>query len=771
MKPIPVVLLGWMLLTAGDFATANPAGLPAADWTQLQRDKVLVASTTFKQSFTPYIDSELPVFVTSDAVLNAYHVLLDESLARAELRQSMVLPDLLDHLWQRLPKAVAGVTGDDALAKAAQRRATLVLAVAFGLLDRKAPGLPSDLAALAGDEVRKIEEARGTGKPSWLGLADPGFLEWDYSRFSPRGFYGRSDRLRRYFRCVAWLQAVPFRVNKREEFLAMMMLGNALFREQPRMSGLLGNWYIPPRFAGFFEAWRGFLGSDDNWDITALNYESRYNDDDGGFSLGKDDDQLARVAEEFLKKAKDRKRERINDQLAAPPAGPDTIEEPQFRLLSAYQLPDAVLFQQTTDLRTIKPPRPLPDGMEVAAALGSDFATRWLHDRVPEQVARVLETSRKDWLQPRPSWQTCLYQDYLNCLAALVDAPEPDAPDFMRGEAWQRKSCATVLGGWAQMRRTWVLQAKTNTFYAGLTEMVPGFVEPDPEFFQRLLAVGSRTLSLLQTAGAFADDPEEEVLADLRVLSESYHRWAAHPDEEENADVTEMNAPTRGEDRLTMFGMPKNINAGPAEVEAAPDEDVSVRQAKCRKAEAEWEQKVADFADHVLAEYAAADEARRAVMLKRLMVPTASSLHNRWLDFIDMVSRIESLAQKQLRKVPLSPADRSYMKDFGFTLARAMFYDSNSYESPRDDAMKVVDVFSGPTGNLHIAIGRPHAIYVLYPWQGKDILCIGAVLPYHEFADPARLTDADWKARLDGPPDKRPPAPAWYAPLLGEHGL
>jgi hypothetical protein len=38
------------------------------------------------------------------------------------------------------------------------------------------------------------------------------------------------------------------------------------------------------------------------------------------------------------------------------------------------------------------------------------------------------------------------------------------------------------------------------------------------------------------------------------------------------------------------------------------------------------------------------------------------------------------------------------------------------------------------------------------------------VLPYHEFAHPTRLTDAEWKALLDSP--QRPELPAWVRPVF-----
>lgn len=51
---------------------------------------------------------------------------------------------------------------------------------------------------------------------------------------------------------------------------------------------------------------------------------------------------------------------------------------------------------------------------------------------------------------------------------------------------------------------------------------------------------------------------------------------------------------------------------------------------------------------------------------------------------------------------------------------------------------------------LEAGIARPRELFVLYPWQGRDVLCRGAVLPYHEFATDRRLTDTEWRALLDG---------------------
>lgn len=769
------------LTLAGQERDASP--LSTADQAKLDKEKVLVTNREYRQSFSPYIDSGLPVFITSDALLNAYHVLLEESAARLEFAQSRRLAPLLRHLWERLPKAAASVTGNPPLAKAAHRRATLVLTVAMELLGESTPRLAADLQSLVTEEVKRISAATGSGKPEWLGSPDPGFLALDYSRYMPRSFYVRSERMQRYFRAVSWLQSIPFRVEKDEEALAILMLTNALIREQPSL-GRYRDWYIRPEFARFLNAWGAFLGKSDDLDVSSLVFQTWRHDpfDLSGAGIEKD---LKGCQQEMLRAVRRAGAGQINDQQATAPsdpfkdplansaADPFASQEPQFRILTAYQLPDAVLFQRTTDLRFIKN-RKFPNGMEIAASLGSEFAANWLPAHDPG-ILPVIEKSRPFLFPrraPRPWTGASLYDDFLYCMAALLDAPDPAAPPFLRGEAWQRKSCGTVLASWAQMRRTFVLQAKTNVSFGGATTMLPGFVEPDPEFFQRFLELAARTLSLLNDSGALQPDTEEEIIFDLERLKAAFLEWSAHPEMEDELFGTEFDAPTRGLNRLKLIDIPevhRPESEPPKEDEKA--EERAASESKAKKERSEWETRVAKGAERVMNELKTSDGARRTAMLQKLALPDESSLHDRWMGLIRMSARIESLAQKQLRQAAFSETERDFIRNFGFTLARAMFYDSNSYESPRDDAMKVVDVFAGRDGYLHAGIGRPRAIYVLYPWQGKEILCHGTILPYHECVLPERITDAAWKTKLDAPARERPPVPEWFAPLLGEQGL
>jgi hypothetical protein len=157
---------------------------------------------------------------------------------------------------------------------------------------------------------------------------------------------------------------------------------------------------------------------------------------------------------------------------------------------------------------------------------------------------------------------------------------------------------------------------------------------------------------------------------------------------------------------------------------------------------------------------------------------TDLDIASKWNRLVDVCQRLEILAHKQLRQVPFNAEENGFLKNYGKQLANIMLYGGNSYFNPRDDAPRIVDVFTNPTidedlrvgieKHLLVGTGKPRFLWVLYPVKGKEFLCRGAVLPYHEFPHPQRLTDAAWKTLLNSP--QCPEPPAWIQPLIGEDG-
>ena len=432
----------------------------------------------------------------------------------------------------------------------------------------------------------------------------------------------------------------------------------------------------------FFEAFRALIGPCDDWDIVTASEETR-----DGLRLNLDANGLEEKRQLLISRAKTRNEgPKINDQLRFAPFDPEEVAEPNFRIMSAYRVPSAMLFQRTTDLRRFK--RPFPNGLELCVALGSSFARDHLHGFQKDKLLHTIMS-----MEPM-FYGHSLYFDYLNALRALLDDPEPKAPDFMKSHAWQAKSCNTVLGGWAQLRHTLGLHIKETVCYTCAASPPPGFVEPEPLFFGRMANLAKRTGQLLEQAGAFG--------APSIALSKSHFSWS-------------LKGIIRWfEDAFTPGDIPEVLREGPYE----PD-------------------------------------------LKAL-----------WRSLGEICRELEEIASKQLEGVALIDTDDAFsiFQWYGESLARIMLYGGNSYFSPRDDAPRIIDVYTNPgMGHLHVGIARSRRVYVLYPWQGRNILCEGAILPYYEFVNKHRLTNSSWKKRLDSA--ARPAIPQWIQPAIWRQGI
>jgi hypothetical protein len=710
-------------------AAARQCGLSDADISALATNRILVADQAYKQIFSAYLSGERPLFITSDSLLNAYHVLYEESIFRLENARAARLPEILKLILKNIEDTDAHLSGNPTLAAAAKRRAMLVTGVALKLLDDSFQFKDKAMNATLDQEVKRIGKAEGVEKPEWLGKPDASFTALDYSRYKPRGFYTRSERLQRYFRAVAWLQSIPFRVSQNEELLAILMLGNSLaksaFQDFSKRQEVLA----------FFRAYSSFVGAGDDWDLIMAANEARteLRMDLAGNDLPKKRTELIKAAEQHGEGPK------INDQIRFAPDNPQMVAEPNFRIISAYRTPCAILFQRSTDIRRFK--RSYPSGLEVAAGLGSAFAKEHLADPQKEDLLKTIAACQ-------PCFQgDGLFIQYLEALKALLDKPEKDAPDFMKTEAWTIKSCNTALAGWAQLRHTWVLQAKQTVNYLGMTRPPKGFVEPEPAFFSRMAALADATRKLLKEAGAFEENHEETI----RVL-ENFIRILERVEDDDGLYKKVSKLPR---DEQMSFELPFML--------MLVHPTVAKEGAKAFKEQKEW------FS--ILIADMKKGESDRHPELKKVLREYEFDLDESWGQLEKVSRRLEAIAHKQLRHAELNDDENDFIGGYGRTIAGIMLYGGNSYLTPRDDAPRVVDVYANPQagGFLEVGIARPRKLYVLYPWQGKPVLCVGAVLPYYEFVATARLTDESWKETLDS--EKRPVLLKWLAPIVSGGAL
>jgi hypothetical protein len=92
-------------------------------------------------------------------------------------------------------------------------------------------------------------------------------------------------------------------------------------------------------------------------------------------------------------------------------------------------------------------------------------------------------------------WNRNLYWGWLYSLRALIEGFDEGYPSFMRTQAWEKKELNAALASWTELRHDTILYAKQSytPVETSIPPSVPGYVEPVPEFYGRLLALTQMT--------------------------------------------------------------------------------------------------------------------------------------------------------------------------------------------------------------------------------------------------------------------------------------
>ena len=680
------------------------AGLSEAEQVQLQRDKILITNNTYRQIFSAYVFNNEPVFITSDSVLNAWQVLYGDTLQRLEEQFSWDLSADLDHALRELPKEAPEGIPKEVFASAL-KRSILVLGTASRLMGGAWSGGREIDEAIA-EEVREIEDANRVSLPGWLNKEGTDLLGIDHAVFRPSGIYADSDHLQRYFRAVRWLQTVPFDPKRDDQSTAMLLIMKSL--GQSSSVSRISQLYAP------------IMGEATTADLALL------------------ERQLSREEHPSLNQL----RSALN-------------ELQELVVLSSRTLPDLRMFESTTSIL-----RPFPSSMEIGSLLGSSLASESLKGE-PSMIGQI------DKCRGELNEHGSLYEFHLSCLAQLFAPPEPEAPAFMKTEAWQRKSLNSALGGWAQLRHAWGLQGQEFVKSFGMIggPRPVGFVEPNPEFFRKFSKLIALTQSRLGQAdtnsGHAVKLPRRaaELIPMVRDLIEPMKQWKIAQDGQKEPTPVELEAfrkrcrPTW--ERVRFFlpvveGGGVRISGSGGSPDFTPDFSIDDPERLIQTL-----QKIAD------GENLASLEER--LNMER---PKADE-EKRWLDLLGICHELETLGHKQLRGIELADDEVEFIKTYASRLGRVMLYTADSWMSPKDDAPRITSVFNRPgEGFLLAGIGRPREIRVLYPWKGKEIECRGAVMPFLEMRSERHLTDVEFKALLDTP--ERPRSPEWLRPISSE---
>jgi len=433
----------------------------------------------------------LPSFVTTDTVLQLYHIFFDFTLRTAEV-QSM-LPVLKRLSTGMLNESVK--TWQEAVdpnVKAAALKNVAYFGVAnrqLGLTDT----IPEEAMGMVHSELALI------GKHSGFSESTIFPYKIDYSQFIPRGHYTRSADLKKFFGAMMWYGLVPFSLRKHNgenaEINPEQIRQGLLWVRSLYTSGLNSDWSTIYEPTTFFVGFADDLTPAEWKRASDLAFGTRPSIEEFG-----DDARMKQFVAEIQVLRTAKIQPRYGRTMGVPAGTPNMIEGPlpvgqQLRFMGQRYIPDSEILQRLS----VPMQRVFPSGLDVMAVMGSQRAAgildtypqiynagKWAdykteRAKLTAEFAKVL----------RDKWLSNLYWGWLHALRALNDPVPSTMPSFMRNSAWQDKSLHTALASWSQLRHDTILYGKQSGAQCGGDEaeppMVKGYIEPNIVFYDRLL--------------------------------------------------------------------------------------------------------------------------------------------------------------------------------------------------------------------------------------------------------------------------------------------
>ena len=484
-------------------------------------------SIHFNEMFDLYCEAremEIPVFVTTDAMLHSYHLCFDNILKICEEKRFYSqLESLIDHMWMYTWDQYETAT-DTTVRKALYRNLDYLM-VAWQLI---APHIYCTEPLPNGEyhnELDLIESSAGPVLSPIFASQGFNYLE-DYSQYKSRGHYTKSDSLKRYFKAMMWLGRMTFSCEDTAAYNQTMTLSAILLTQavsdieidgRPALD-IWNDIYQPTVF---------FVGKSD--DINFYPYlDIAYQIYGKSFPIVKPDtfgDQEKLM--DFLNATMNLEGASITYS-GQPDKG--------FRFMGQRFIPDSWILDEL--VMTKISGRTMPTGLDIMTVLGPNkqAVQEWAYQYVPEEdkantsyVAKLDTFKQVFQLYPAEAWAQNAYWNWLYCLMPLLSEFGEGYPFFMQTDAWRDKDLFAALGSWAELRHDTILYAKqsgTETSIPPSAYLIQGYVEPNPHVFSRLASLanymieGLRNENLLFEEFQFALEDFALLSASLKTIAE-----------------------------------------------------------------------------------------------------------------------------------------------------------------------------------------------------------------------------------------------------------
>lgn len=458
---------------------------------------------SFGEVYYAIYHRDLPVYISSDSVLHAWHRSYDAMLEELELVYLMhALDAILTGMHDALPKANeaygAGVLKDSV------RDADYFLAVARSLLK---DGVVS--TKLGQDERLKGTLAavknEGMHEFNLFGRA----RKMDFSQFKPRGHYETNPDLRKYFKAMMWCGRTDLRIAGGYDATGQL--------SSPRELGASMVLLDLLRKADKMDAWRKFdrciqtfVGRTDSAtfdDLAGVANAAKL----GSPAELKSDDDVKKLNDAVL--ASEAGKQDVRGDIYVKPVHGNIVLPRSFTVMGQKFVIDSWVTAKTvySDIKWNNQAvaRRVPSALDVSfAALGNNHVvpdlvkrieggTHTFRDGKPYQHNLAAVRNVIDGIDVK-AWDDTIYMQWLATLRTLTKGGPENMPEAMRTREWGMKQTNTQLASWTQLRHDTILYVKQSYTDMPSCYYPAGFVEPVVPFWAQMDAMASRSATLLE---------------------------------------------------------------------------------------------------------------------------------------------------------------------------------------------------------------------------------------------------------------------------------